>query len=75
MTTQTYGTLYDYTTGQEIGPATREQWEASLSQAAGETGAITIDADGEVRHPSDDTAAYGQLRTVYVAYVEGGPDA
>jgi hypothetical protein len=61
---KTYGTLYDMSTGEEIGPATREQREAS--DAAGETGAFCVDRDLEPCDVSADPQVFGPLRTVYV---------
>lgn len=59
-----YGHLYDMHTGDPIGPATEEQYEASM--AAGDTGAIIIDDEsGEVLDESADPAVYDK-RTVYV---------
>ncbi len=59
-----YGTLYDMTTYEKIGPATKEQREAS--DAGGETGAFVIDRDGDPCHQSADPQVFGPLRTVYV---------
>jgi len=36
-----HGTLTDYATGEQIRPATREEWERSTQ--AGETGAFKLD--------------------------------
>lgn len=57
-------TLYDYTTGTAIGPATAEQIEASAE--AGDTGAIFIDADGDVAAAGSWAAQQPGTRTVYV---------
>lgn len=71
--------LYDYNTGELIGPATAEQIAAS--EAAGDAGVITIDADlvelvgvitidastGEVLHNGADKAVWPNQRDVYVA--------
>jgi hypothetical protein len=59
-----YGTLIDYTTGEPIGPATEAQHRAS--RAAGDTGAFTIDRDGEPVASDADEAVFGPTRTVYV---------
>lgn len=58
--------LYDYHTGERIGPATAEQIAAS--EAAGDAGVITIDAGtGEVLHNGADKAVWPNQRAVYVA--------
>ncbi|WP_222113240.1 hypothetical protein [Gordonia paraffinivorans] len=58
--------LYDYNTGERIGPATAEQIAAS--EAAGDAGVITIDAGtGEVLHNGADPAVWPRQRDVYVA--------
>jgi hypothetical protein len=54
--------LYDSETNEKIGVATSDQIEASL--AAGDTGVITIDADGDVVREDRATKAD---RRVYVA--------
>lgn len=59
-----YGTLYDMTTGEHIGPATKGQRAAS--DAASETGAFVIDRDAVPVDVSADPAVFGPLRTVYV---------
>lgn len=60
--------LIDYNSNEYLGEATDEQIEAS--RAAGEVGAITIDADtGEVLHPGADKAVWPNQRTVYVDLV------
>lgn len=57
--------LYDYKTGELIGPATAEQIAAS--EAAGDAGVITIDAGtGEVLHNGADKAVWPNQRDVYV---------
>jgi len=56
--------LYDSDTGEEIGPATDEQVEASdESEAKGENGHILIDSDGDVVPAG--CQAYGPTRHVY----------
>lgn len=57
--------LFDYATGDKIGPATPEQIAASLD--AGDTGAILIDADGTVIADGSWEAQQPGVRTVYVA--------
>lgn len=59
-----WGTLFDSNSDDAIGPATREQWEASM--AAGETGVFLIDRTGDPCDPSADVAVFGPMRTVYV---------
>ncbi len=60
--------LYDYATGDQIGPASPEQVIHSYSDERDYlSGVIAIDCDGQVRHPSSDPAVYGALRSVYVA--------
>ena len=57
-------TLHDADTADKIGPATVEQTEASL--AAGDTGVILIDADGDVIEPGTWAAQQPGTRKVYV---------
>lgn len=58
--------LYDYNTGERIGPATAQQIAAS--EAAGDAGVITIDAGtGEVLHNGANKAVWPNQRDVYVA--------
>lgn len=58
--------LYDYSTAEQIGPATVEQIEASM--AAGDTGAIVVDADsGQVLPEGADKSVWPSQRVVYVA--------
>lgn len=68
-TTAEHGTLMDSDTAEEIGPATREQREAS--DDAGPEGHIIIDEDGSVlRECEADEARLLRgaiLRRVYVA--------
>lgn len=59
------GTLMDAETDELIGPATPAQIEASL--AAGDTGMILIDADGDVIEQSSWDADQPGVRTVWVA--------
>jgi len=57
--TSAYGTLTDYTTGQPLRPATRDEWEMTVkSLDAGEDAGIWRDQDIYL-HP---------------VYVDGGPD-
>jgi len=56
--------LYDSDTGEEIGPATDEQVEASdASDARGHHGIIVIDSDGDVVPIG--AQAFGPTRSVY----------
>jgi hypothetical protein len=55
--------LYDYATGDDLGPATTEQIEASL--AAGDDGAILIDADGDFVKPGSWGAQQPGTRPVF----------
>ena len=57
--------LFDYATGDVVGAATPEQIEASL--AAGDAGAILIDAAGYVIADGSWEAQQPGVRTVYVA--------
>lgn len=59
--------LFDLATGDKIGPATADQIEASFSDDAGETGAILIDADGDVVVDGTWEAQQPGVRAVYVA--------
>jgi hypothetical protein len=61
-----FGALTDYVTGERIGPATREQRDAS--RQAGVTGAFKIDRDGGACAEDADEAVYGPTRWVFVAY-------
>jgi hypothetical protein len=67
MTTNTAAQydLHDYNTGDKISPATPEQIEASL--AAGDTGIILVDADGNVVAKGSWEAQQSGVRTAYVA--------
>lgn len=65
MTTQHTADLFDSDTAELIGPATEAQIAASL--AAGETGHILIDADGDVIEPGTWAAQQPGVRKVYVA--------
>ena len=65
MTTSTNPTLFNADTTDEIGPATAAQIEASL--AAGDTGLILIDADGNVIHEGSWEAQQPGARKAYVA--------
>ncbi len=59
-----YGTLVDYRTGEAIGPATREQAQASAT--ASDSGVFLVDVAGTPRPQNSDPAVFGELRTVYV---------
>lgn len=63
MTTTTTHDLYDYDTSERIGTATPEQIAAC--DAAGEAGAILIDADGDVIAQGSWDAQQPGVRTVY----------
>lgn len=58
-------TLYDFETGEPIGPATTFQTAASFM--AGPEGHILIDADGDVVEPGTWAAQQPGTRKVYVA--------
>lgn len=60
-----YGTLTDYTTGESIRPATRDEWLRSV--VAGSNGVFFVDRDLGPVDESADPAIFGLLRTVYVA--------
>lgn len=62
--TQIVADLLDYNTGDKISPATPEQIEASL--AAGDTGAILVDADGNVVADGSWEAQQSGVRTAYI---------
>ena len=67
MTTNTAAQydLFDANTADKIGPATPEQIEASL--AAGDTGTILVDADGNVVADGSWEHQQPGVRTAYVA--------
>ena len=66
MTTNTTAQyLYEYNTSDKIGPATSDQIEASL--AAGDTGTILVDADGNVVADGSWEAQQSGVRTAYIA--------
>lgn len=61
--------LYDGSTGELLGPATRDQADGSYAARAQPSGIITIDTvTGDVIHPKGWTP--NPTRTVYVAYCE-----
>lgn len=56
-----YGTLTDYTTGKEIRPATRDEWQMSVkSMAEGHDEGVWRDGDINDGHP---------------VFVAGGPES
>lgn len=61
-TTNDFGTLCDYNTGDAIRPATKAERDAS--REAGDTGVFLIDEDGDI--VDEGGFAAGKTRSVYV---------
>jgi hypothetical protein len=59
-------TLYDATSGEEIGPATPAQVAWWKERGDHEYGTFLVDKDGDPCDPSVDPAVFGPLRAVYV---------
>lgn len=65
---ETTANLYDYRTGDLIGPATAEQIAASTeAEARNQTGAILVDADGDVAEDGSWAAQQPGVRPCYTA--------